>query len=110
MSSLSIRARFEDLRTINSAAFAGAYLPLGGPLGHNPFLVKMVNASTVPVTVSFDGVSDNDVCPAGAFFLYDECSNASREGGLTIAKGTQVWVKGAAGVGNVYFVAQYAEG
>ena len=110
MSSLSVRVFYEALRSINSAAFTGAYQALGTPLGHNPFLVKMVNNSTVPVTVSIDGVVDHDICPSGSFFLYDETANASREGGLTVAKGTQFWVKGAAGVGSVYLVVQYAGG
>jgi hypothetical protein len=110
MSSLSVRVFYETLRTINSATFTGNYQALGSPLAHNPFLIKMVNASNVAVTVSIDGVVDHDICPAGTFYLYDEGSNASREGGLTVAKGTQVWVKGAAGVGSVYLVVQYAGG
>ena len=110
MSSLSVRVFYEALRSINSAAFTGAYQALGTPLGYNSFLMKMVNASNITVTVSIDGVTDHDICPAGSFYLYDEGSNASREGGLTVSKGTQVWVKGAAGVGNVYLVVQYAGG
>jgi hypothetical protein len=108
MSSLGVRALYEALRSINSATFTGAYQAIGTPLLHNPFLIKMVNNSTVPVTVSIDGIVDHDICPAGSFFLYDETANASREGGLTVAKGTQFWVKGAAGVGSVYLVVQYA--
>lgn len=110
MSSLGVRVFYEALRGINSNTFTGAYQALGGVLAHNPFLIKLVNNSTVPVTVSIDGSADHDICPAGSFFLYDETSNASREGGLTVAKGTQFWVKGAAGVGSVYLVVQYAGG
>jgi len=62
------------------------------------------------VTISIDGVTDHDICPAGCFFLYDETANASREAGLTVATGTQVWVKGSAGAGSVYLVVQYAGG
>lgn len=110
MSSLSVRVFYETLRSISSATFTGAYQAIGAPLEHNPFLIKMVNNSTVAVTVSIDGVVDHDICPAGSFFLYDETANASREAGLTVAKGTQFWVKGAAGVGSVYLVVQYAGG
>lgn len=110
MSSLGVRVFYEALRSRNSATLAGAYLTLGGPLEHNPYLVKVVNNSTVTVTVSIDGVTDHDICPSGSFFLYDESANASREGGLTVAKGTQFWVKGAAGVGSIYLVVQYAGG
>lgn len=110
MSSLSVKVFNEALRSINSAAFTGAYQALGGVFLHSACLLKVVNNSTVPITVSFDGIADHDICPAGSFFLYDECANASREGGLVIPKGTQVWVKGAAGVGFVYLVVQYAGG
>jgi len=110
MSSLGVKVFYETLRSRDSATFTGAYQTLGGPLEHNPFLVKMVNNSTVPVIVSLDGVTDQDVCPAGSFFLYDETSNSSREGGLTVARLTQFYIKGAAGVGSVYLVAQYAGG
>lgn len=107
MSTFDIRVKFETLRTINSSTFTGSYQALGTPLGHDPFLIKMVNASSVPVTVSFDGTTDMDICPAGTFFLYDEQANATRESGLRIPKGTQVWVKGTAGTGIVYLVVQY---
>jgi hypothetical protein len=110
MSSLGVRVFYEALRSINSATFTGVYQALGTVLAHNPFLIKMVNNSTVPVTVSIDGIVDHDICPAGSFFLYDETANSSREGGLTVAKGTQFWVKGAAGVGSVYLVVQYSGG
>ena len=110
MGNLGIRVFHEALRSINSAGFTGAYQALGIVLAHNPFLWKIVNVSTVTVTISLDGVVDHDICPAGSFFLYDEGANASREGGLTVAKGTQIWVKGAAGLGFVYLVVQHAGG
>ena len=95
------------MRTIDSSTFTGSYQALGSVLAHDPFLIKMVNASTVPVTVSLDGTTDMDICPAGSFFLYDEQANSPRESGLRIPKGTQVWVKGTAGTGTVYLVVQY---
>jgi len=110
MSSLGVRVSYETLRSIDSATFTGAYQALGTPLLHDPFLYKLVNNSNQIVFISDDGVNDKDVCPAGSFFLYDEGANASREGGLTVRKGTQIWIRGAAGVGSVYFVAQYAGG
>lgn len=110
MSSLSVRVFYEALRSIDSSTFTGTYQALGAVLAHKPFLIKLVNSSTVPVTVSIDGTTDHDICPSASFFLYDETANASREGGLTLAQGTQVWVKGAVGVGRVYLVVQYAGG
>lgn len=108
MSSLGIRVAWEPLRTIDSSTFTGAYQKFGGPLEHNCYLIKIVNESGVDVLISIDGSTDIDICPAGGFFLYDECSNASREGGLSVAKWTQFWINGSASTGNVYLVAQYA--
>lgn len=110
MSSLSVRVFWETLRKKDAAALTGGYDALGSVLANNPFLVKMVNDSTATVEVSIDGVNSVDVCPKGSFWLYDEGANASREGGLSLSKGTQVYVKGAAGVGNIYLVVQYAGG
>jgi hypothetical protein len=107
MTSLQTRVKFEALRSINSATFTGAYQAIGSATAHESFLIKMVNISTVPVIVSVDGIIDHDICPAGSFWLYDEQANSSREGGLKIPKGIQVYVKGAAGVGSVYVVVQY---
>lgn len=108
MSSLSVRAFYEPLRSIDTATLAGSYLPIGSALGHNCFLIKIVNNSDTDVLISTDGSTDQDICPAGSFLLYDETANASREGGLTIPKNTRFYAKSAAGVGFVYLVAQYA--
>lgn len=107
MSNFSVRFVPEALRSIDSATFTGNYQELGVALLHSPCLVKLVNNSNVIVTVSLDGVNDHDICPAGSFFLYDITSNASRESGLYIPKGTQFYVKGAAGLGSVYLTVFY---
>ena len=108
MSSLGIRVNWEPLRTRDGATFTGAYQTLGGPLEHRCYLIKVVNESGSDVLISTDGVMDMDICPTGGFFLYDETSNASREGGLAVDKWTQFYVNGTATTGNVYLVAQYA--
>ena len=110
MSSLSVRVFWETLRKKDAATLTGGYDTIGAVLSHNPFLVKMVNDSTATVEVSVDGATSVDVCPKGSFWLYDEGANSSREGGLTVSKGTQIYVKGVAGVGNIYLVVQYAGG
>ena len=107
MHSLGIRVAWETLRSIDSATLTGAYQAIGTPLVHNCFLIKFVNEAGNDVTISTDGSTAMDICPAGNFFLYDECANASREGGLSIAKGTQFYVKGTASTGLIYLVAQY---
>jgi hypothetical protein len=70
----------------------------------------MISEANVAILVSTDGTNDHDRIPAGtAYFLYDEQSNSSRVGGLRIPAGTQFYVKGSAGIGSVYLIAQYAD-
>jgi hypothetical protein len=99
------RIAWETLRVLNSATLAGAYLPVGGPLLHPSYILKLVNASNVLVTVSIDGINDIDVAPANSFWLYDEDEGNQQHPAMP--EGTQILVKGAAGVGNIYLVSQY---
>jgi len=99
MPSISNRLRWETLRSINSATLTGGYDAVGTPLENPAFICKLVNNSTVLVTVSIDGVNDVDVAPAGSFFLYDELGD--------LPAGTQIYVKGSAGTGLIYFATQY---
>jgi hypothetical protein len=100
------RLSWEPLRSIDSATFTGSYQIIGGPIQHPSYILKLVNNSSVLVTISIDGVTDVDVAPANSFWLYDEdtSGNPSPEG---MAAGTQFFVKGSAGVGLVYLVVRY---
>ena len=98
---------WEALRSVDSSTFASTYVALGSALAHPAYKVKLVNNSNVLVTVSINGTSDIDVAPAGSFWLYDE-SVAGPFGSLpALPVGTQIFVKGAAGIGLVYLVVQY---
>jgi len=102
------RLAWETLRSVDSATFGVSYVAVGGPLLHPSYILKMVNNSTVLVTVSIDGVTDVDVLPAGSFWLYDE--DEGNQEHVAMGQGTQIYVKsgtGAAGTGLVYLVTQY---
>ena len=104
------RLAYEPLRIFDSSTLTGlSYQPIGGPLLHPGTIVKMVNNSTILVTVSIDGVTNHDVCPSGSFWLYDETANAPRQANnaVFLPQGTQFSIKGAAGFGNIYLVVQY---
>jgi len=103
---LTDRIDWETLRSIDSATFTGSYQNLGTPLQYPSYICKLVNNSTVLVTISKDGTNDIDVAPAGSFWLYDESKN-SQPGSPALPAGTQIQVKGSAGVGSVYLVSQY---
>ncbi len=102
------RLAWETLRSLNSASLAGSYVALGTPLAFPAYIIKMVNNSNVIVTVSIDGVTDIDVCPANSFWLYDE--DEGNQEHIALPAGTQIYVKkatDAVGVGLIYLVTQY---
>ncbi len=106
----SSRIAWETLRSVNSAALAGSYVVLGTPLSHPSYILKVVNASNILITVSIDGLTDIDVAPANSFWLYDEGKVGLSSSLPAIPQGTQIYVKsgtGGAGVGNIYLVTQY---
>lgn len=100
------RVNWEPLRSIDSATFTGSYQALGDPLSNPAYIMKLVNNSNVLVTVSIDGVTDIDIAPPNSFWLYDEDTSGSPAPEF-VPQGTQVFVKGAAGIGNVYLVVQF---
>jgi hypothetical protein len=99
------RLAWETLRSVDSATFTGVYVPIGGPLLHPSYILKIVNNSSVLVTISIDGVTDIDVLPANSFFLYDESNSGPYRN--AVQQGTQFFAKGSAGTGLVYLVNQY---
>jgi len=103
----SSRLAWDKLRMIDSATLSGAYQALGSPFANPAYKIKMVNNSTVLVTVSNDGVNDYDVCPGNSFWLYDETQSSVPPAGQALPEGTQIYVKGSPGVGLIYLVVQY---
>jgi hypothetical protein len=94
------RIAWETLRSIDSATFTGVNQNLGTPLLYPSYICKLVNNSTSLVIISVDGINDVDVAPSNSFFLYDE-------GLPALPAGTQIMIRGSAGVGLVYLVSQY---
>lgn len=105
--SYTSRIAWETLRSIDSATFTGTRVALGTPLVHPSYILKLVNNSTVLVTISIDGATDVDVAPANSFWLYDEGKVGLSSAMPAMPAGTQIYVTGAAGTGSVYLVTQY---
>lgn len=104
------RIAWENLRSLDSATLAGAYVAVGGPLLHAAYILKLVNTSNILVTISIDGATDVDVAPANSFWLYDEGKVGQSSAVPSMPQGTQISVKsgiGAAGIGLIYLVSQY---
>lgn len=99
---------YETIRSIDSATFTGSFQAIGTPLANPASIIKMVNLSTVTVTVSIDGTNAVDVCPLNGYWLYDNTTNRTCDGNPIFTKeGTQYYVNGSAGTGLVYLVVQY---
>jgi len=101
------RIAWETLRSIDSSTFTGLYQNVGTPLANPSYICKLVNNSSVLVTISIDGINDIDVAPANSFWLYDEGKVGVSGAFPALSQGTQIQVKGSAGTGSVYLVSQY---
>jgi len=88
---------------------SSTYYKVGGPLLYPSYKLRLVNNSTVLVTISIDGINDYDVAPANSFFLYDETqASISNSNEPAIPAGTQISCKSAAaGTGLIYLVSQF---
>lgn len=98
---------WEILRVFNSASLSGGYDAIGTPLLYPTYKIKMVNLSTVNVTISRDAINDIDILPSNGFWLYDAGIWFPQGSLPAIAAGSQFYLKGTAGTGNIYLVAQH---
>lgn len=109
------RIKWEPLRIV-TAPFTSVPQPFafvvggnaaGDPLENPSYICKLVNNSTVLVTISIDGEDDVDVAPANSFWLYDEGKVGTSSQYPALEKGTQIYITGTGGTGSVYLVTQY---
>lgn len=98
------------LTSIDSATFTGAYQLLSGAGGiTNPcIMLHIANNANVSVTISYDGVNDHDFLLANSQRELNFQTNANAQNwAASLAQGTKVYVKGAAGLGSVYLSGFY---
>lgn len=101
------------LTTFNSAALLAGYQVINvNGLPQQCFLVRIVNDSTTGVFISYDGSTDNDYIPshttADCVLQVASQTNAQPNAQKALfAKGTQVFVRGAAGVGLITLSGYY---
>ena len=97
------------MTSISATTLTGAsYQIIGVPLPNPCSLIKIVNNSTVDVSISTDGLTDMDIVPTGGFTLYDATANLPHSSDATLfPKNTQFFVKGVAGTGSIYLVGLY---
>ncbi len=112
MSSLSVRIRYEALRSLAFGGISGAYAGVGIAFDNPVRILKITNLTNADLLISFDGVTDRDIIPANTVEVLDYGSNKANPGGqLDQSLGERVYVKqasGAATSGSVYVTVIYA--
>ena len=94
---------------IDSSTFTGGFDVLCPGLDEACFLIRIINASNRAVSISYDGILYHDYVPAGETLqLSFQANNRPKSHVNQLAKGTKVYVTGAAGTGNVYLAGYYS--
>lgn len=93
-----------NYQALNSSGFPG-----------NLFWLRIENATTSNVTISYDGINDHEFLPATAAgipresLIIDFSGSPGDYGLIYLRKGTIVYVKGSAGSGNITMSGFYQE-
>lgn len=98
------------LSSIDSATFTGAYqlLSPAAGLAEACIMLHIVNNANVSITISYNGTTDHDFLLAATDRELNFQTNGQPQNyAATLAKGTKIYVKGAAGVGLVYLSGFY---
>lgn len=88
--------------TFDTATLTGSYqLVTSGGFDFDLAVYKMYNGGSTNVDISYNGIDDHDVCPAGGTFILDV--QANKEGArASWPAGRETWVKGTASSGTLY--------
>ena len=81
MSSLSVRIRYEALRSLAFGGISGAYAGVGTAFADPVRILKITNLTDADLLISFDGVTDRDIIPANTVEVLDYGSNRAETGG-----------------------------
>lgn len=97
------------LSSFNSASITGAYQSMNtSGLPHPCFLIRVMNASDELITVSYDGITNNDVVLSNSTLDVPMQANAQPNAQYALMSArTQIYIKGAAGTGNIYLSGYY---
>ena len=98
------------LTSVSATTFDGVnYKPINtSGLPHACFQFTISNGSSVSVFASYDGVTNHEIIPSGSVVSHPLQTNAQPNTSIAnLAKGTVVYVLGAAGTGSVYLSGLY---
>lgn len=100
--------RANALITFNSAGLTGTYQSINSSgLTEDAKILRVINDSDADITISYDGVTDNDIILANTEVIFDFQSNNERAGNsasgkYVVRRGQQFYVKGSTGTGNLH--------
>ena len=97
------------LTSIDSADITEDYEPIN-PNGTEAacFLLRIVNDSDEPITISYDGINDNEFLLSNESLPIPTQTNSQPNARFALFhKYTKVYVKGSAGTGSVYLSGYY---
>jgi hypothetical protein len=102
-------AKSIPLSTFNSASISGTYQAINANgLPNACFFVRIVNGGTTPITISYDGVNDNEYIRANSDFELPSQTNSQPDGKKALSPvGRVYWVKGTAGTGFIALSGYY---
>lgn len=98
-----------EMQSFNIAGLAAGFtaVDVDGIESHL-LILRIINDSNKAVIVSYDGVTDHDIIPAGTNVTYNLQSNSEPQNWVyQLKEGTVFWVRGAAGAGFIYFSGWY---
>lgn len=99
-----------ELRKFNAASLTGGFDEFVDSLDYPCFLIRIINTSNVPVTISYDGIHHHDyVTTYGVLQLPFQGNNQPRGHVALLQKGQKVYLVGGAGIGYIYFAGYYNE-
>jgi hypothetical protein len=97
------------LSTVLSSTVTALYAPLNGTgFLQAPFFIRINNASTMAITISYNGVDDHEFIPANSIFELPSQTNSQPGAHIALfPKNTIVYIKGTAGTGSIYLSGYY---
>ena len=97
------------LSHIDGSSFTGSYQLFNATgLPKGICILRIYNNSSVDITISYDGTTDNDIVPQGTVLMINAQANAQPTGSVALFPGgTSVYMKGASSSSGTAYLAAY---
>ena len=102
-------AKAIPLSTFGSSSLSGTYQAINASgLPNSCFFVRINNGGNTPITISYDGVTDNEFIRSNSEFELPSQANSQPNAMKALSpKGRVYWVKGTAGAGTISLSGYY---